>query len=197
MARVKCLECGKEISDQASTCPSCGMPRQATVKVEPKKKKVSSAISALRRRSSVKLSRVLPAVVVAMASAFFTGRNWPASSSERPLEVKCLVEAVKNQLAAVEASQREQGQAPLFELKDFEMEIQYVVRNSGGAKAEVVGIGTSLDSASERVQKLRLRWEGLGTQYEEIDPSLSVDLPEVKATIDSRRPTIGLDTCRA
>tara|TARA_B100000579_G_scaffold163484_1_gene132739 strand:+ start:231 stop:503 length:273 start_codon:yes stop_codon:yes gene_type:complete len=26
MALIKCEECGKEISDKASTCPSCGSP---------------------------------------------------------------------------------------------------------------------------------------------------------------------------
>ena len=26
MALIKCVECGKEISDKASACPSCGVP---------------------------------------------------------------------------------------------------------------------------------------------------------------------------
>jgi rRNA maturation endonuclease Nob1 len=26
MALIKCTECGKEISDKAKTCPSCGAP---------------------------------------------------------------------------------------------------------------------------------------------------------------------------
>ena len=26
MALIKCKECGKEISDQATTCPNCGCP---------------------------------------------------------------------------------------------------------------------------------------------------------------------------
>lgn len=30
MALIACSECGKEISDQASTCPHCGCPRLAT-----------------------------------------------------------------------------------------------------------------------------------------------------------------------
>ena len=29
MALIKCSECGKEISDKASVCPSCGMPLQS------------------------------------------------------------------------------------------------------------------------------------------------------------------------
>lgn len=29
MALIKCPECGKEISDKASNCPSCGYPIEA------------------------------------------------------------------------------------------------------------------------------------------------------------------------
>ncbi|WP_278974864.1 zinc ribbon domain-containing protein [Alistipes finegoldii] len=36
MSLVKCPECGKEISNQAASCPNCGMPmQQATVKPVP------------------------------------------------------------------------------------------------------------------------------------------------------------------
>ena len=31
MALIKCPECGKEISDRASTCPNCGCPVKADV----------------------------------------------------------------------------------------------------------------------------------------------------------------------
>jgi len=82
-------------------------------------------------------STALLGVFVTGASAFLLGQNWRSTVvGDRPLEVKCLVEAVKSQLVATERSQQKQGSPPLFELKDFEMEIQYVVRNSGGVKAE-------------------------------------------------------------
>ena len=38
MALIKCSECGKEISDQASACPSCGFP----LPKPPKKEKTKS-----------------------------------------------------------------------------------------------------------------------------------------------------------
>ena len=124
-------------------------------------------------------------VMIAAGVMDFT-RHAPTqlSTSERPLEVRELIEAVSEQLAAVDASRREKNLLPLFQLRDFEMEINYVVRNSGGAKAEVVGIGTNLDTVNERVQKLHLRWDAVGSQKREIkstiDPN-SIDLS--KATV--------------
>lgn len=36
MALIKCLECGKEISEQALSCPHCGCPIKSTLKVKKK-----------------------------------------------------------------------------------------------------------------------------------------------------------------
>lgn len=40
MALIKCPECGKEISDKASSCPSCGYPINST-KVETEQDRVN------------------------------------------------------------------------------------------------------------------------------------------------------------
>lgn len=43
MAMIKCPECGKEISENAKSCPNCGNPMNSTSKLEnskPKKKKL-------------------------------------------------------------------------------------------------------------------------------------------------------------
>lgn len=34
MAMMKCVECGKEISDQARTCPNCGHPSDREAKMQ-------------------------------------------------------------------------------------------------------------------------------------------------------------------
>lgn len=109
----------------------------------------------------------------------------PQSPAERPLEVKELIEAVSEQLAAVDVSRREKGLLPLFKLRDFEMEINFVVRNSGGAKAEVVGIGTNLDAATERVQKLHLRWDAITTQNSKV--AQSIDASAIDSLIGGKK----------
>lgn len=40
MALIKCPECGKEISDKASSCPSCGYPIN-NIKVETEQDRVN------------------------------------------------------------------------------------------------------------------------------------------------------------
>ena len=42
MALIKCKECGKDISDQAASCPNCGAP---TAKTIPKKEQKTSPIT--------------------------------------------------------------------------------------------------------------------------------------------------------
>lgn len=39
MALIKCADCGKEISDEAVVCPSCGKPNNETQKAEAEKEK--------------------------------------------------------------------------------------------------------------------------------------------------------------
>ena len=39
MSLIKCPECGKEVSDQASSCPNCGCPLKEEQKIETKEKK--------------------------------------------------------------------------------------------------------------------------------------------------------------
>lgn len=38
MSMIKCSECGKDVSDKASTCPSCGTPLSAKAAPKPKKR---------------------------------------------------------------------------------------------------------------------------------------------------------------
>lgn len=130
-------------------------------------------------RPRVLVLTILGFAAMAAGVTFFV-RNAPMqlSPKERPLEVKELIEAVSQQLAEVDASRRNKKMLPLFALRDFEMEINYVVRNAGGAKAEVVGIGTNLDTVSERVQKLRLRWDAVPAQKSEIPPSIDMSAIE-------------------
>ena len=129
--------------------------------------------------SRMRVVVVGPLIAVALAGGFLLGRRPPALLSEQPLDVRCLIEAVTVELAAAEAAQRRENRMALFQLEDFEMEINYVARNSGTLKAEVVGVGTNLDGGSERVQKLLLRWAAIPNREESVPP-LSLDVLEGK-----------------
>lgn len=62
MALIKCPECGKEISDKASSCPNCGCP------IEIQKTEVSSNISdqPITGQTSKKLNKKIIPIVIAL-----------------------------------------------------------------------------------------------------------------------------------
>lgn len=45
MALVYCRECGKQISDQALSCPACGAPQRATSQVIRTEREVSQVLT--------------------------------------------------------------------------------------------------------------------------------------------------------
>ena len=74
-----------------------------------------------------------------------------------------LVRQVKKELLALEDSMVKHNENALFQLKDFEMEINFVVRENTSAKIqgnyEVVAVEGSKDYSNEKVQKIILHWE--------------------------------------
>ena len=64
MALIKCIECGKEISDKASTCPNCGCP----VSVAENKENRSSEREESNVKSLTKKANGFPRRIVAIFS---------------------------------------------------------------------------------------------------------------------------------
>lgn len=123
----------------------------------------------LSRDSLIRLSgSLLVAVAGAMAATWYVTRSINVDrgliSGGRPLEIKDLIEQVRSELVATEVAMRKRNELPLFKLKDFEMEINYVIRSGSVVKTEVVGVGTDLSLDKERVQKLTLRWAACPTR---------------------------------
>jgi hypothetical protein len=76
------------------------------------------------------------------------------------LGIQELITGVKDELTKTEKARREKGEAPLFELQSFDLEISFVVRastkQSGGANYQVLTVDSALETGSEKIQKLRL-----------------------------------------
>jgi len=87
------------------------------------------------------------------------------------VEVKDLIREVKTELVAADKEMIKNGEAALFQLRDFEMEIQFVVRRSGDLRAEVVGVGGGAGASSESVQKLKLHWDVVPPRAGSVPPS--------------------------
>lgn len=127
----------------------------------------------------IKLWQCLVAVLAILLAVNFLQRL----TETQHLEVKDLIRKVKDELVAADLEAIHKREAPLFVLKDFEMEIQFVVRRSGDLKAEVVGVGGAAGVGSESVQKLKLHWD--------IAPPRNGSVPPTESSSKAADVTIG------
>ncbi|MCU0709548.1 MAG: hypothetical protein MUF23_14765 [Pirellula sp.] len=137
----------------------------------------------------------LVAVLVVAILVMFPnlGRQRTSLADDEPLEVKTLIRKVKEELQAAEFERVNQKELPLLQLQDFEMEINFVVRNAGGVRAEVVGIGSNIDLATEKVQKLKLHWTAVPATQKSVAPGdfskqPDVDIPAEPVTPGGKAP---------
>jgi hypothetical protein len=81
------------------------------------------------------------------------------------LGVYDLIRGVKNELAKADSARVFNNEAPLFKLKDLEMEISFVVREqktiSGETKFELITVEATNESENLNTQKLKLHWDAI------------------------------------
>lgn len=68
MALIKCSECGKEISDKASSCPNCGAPVACTNAIEPSKQPQVKPVKEKKKGSCLKTLLIAIAVFILFCS---------------------------------------------------------------------------------------------------------------------------------
>lgn len=66
MALIKCPECGKEISDKASSCPSCGCPLGFSVSAT---EKVVAADESTPKKQRINIKKLLPIIIAVVVVA--------------------------------------------------------------------------------------------------------------------------------
>jgi hypothetical protein len=102
-----------------------------------------------------------------------------ATDNATRLGVQELIERVKSELVATERKRVEANEAPLFILQDFELEINFVVKENSTQKGDfdfkVVTVGSAADYGSENTQKVKLRMTAVQPQQHETPPSDSTD----------------------
>ena len=134
-----------------------------------------SAFASLQKllEKPLPLGRVLLLVLLTVLLVYWSQRHAldrPLVGPGQSLEIKNLIRKVKQELGEAEAEAIRNNELPLFKLEEFEMEINYVIRASGGLKAEVVSVGGSSEVGTEKVQKLRLRWSAVAPEQRIIKP---------------------------
>ena len=89
-------------------------------------------------------------------------------SPDQGLGVTELIKRVRDELAASEKDIQTHNEAALFEVKRFDLEISFVVTASstvqGGFDYKVVTADSHSDTGSQRVQKLTLHFDAIGSK---------------------------------
>ena len=88
------------------------------------------------------------------------GRDQPSG-----LGIKELIQNVKLELQETERQAREQNQSALFLLKDFDLEVKFVLqarsKGTAGVDYELVAIGSEMELGTERIHTIRLHMEAI------------------------------------
>ena len=121
------------------------------------------ARSLLARKGPVYVVATLAAVALTpYVLAFLKPLVGPrgGSTQDEGLGIKELVAGVKEELVKSEEERILRGEAPLFIVKDLDLEISFVIRastkHSSGARFQVLVIDNELQTGAERIQKLTL-----------------------------------------
>jgi hypothetical protein len=132
--------------------------------------------------TSPKLDLILASgIIVLLVLLIYSYRkqNLAEKDTSARLGVKELIEKVKSELVATEKKRIESNEAPLFLLKDFELEINFVVKEGttqkGDVDFKVVTVGGTSDYTTEQTQKIKLVMTAVPPQPEKALPTDSTD----------------------
>jgi hypothetical protein len=145
--------------------------------------------------SQPKLDIIIAVGIIFLLLVMLYNHRRVASASAKDsaeLGVQDLIEKVKSELIKTEQSRVDAGQAPLFELKDFELEISFVVKTSdkesGKAEFEVVTVGGETEFSSEKIQKIKLHMTAVQPQLRQAASSTAPPAVEDSAIISDPPP---------
>jgi hypothetical protein len=98
-----------------------------------------------------------------------------------PLGIDVLAEKVRFELEKLETWRQSNGKAALFELKDFDLEVSFVVKKSkkvkGDLEAEVITVGGEAEHSKEATQKVVLHMGVIPAETVKIAPASHIDVP--------------------
>lgn len=127
----------------------------------------AGSLATIRRlfRARLRLDFVLAIIVVVLVPYAFRYFNplkvdTAGYTNSDKLEIQELITKVEHELAQTEEARIKRGDAPVFYLRDFDLEVSFVVRassgQSGSARFEVLTVDNNIQTGLERVQKLTL-----------------------------------------
>lgn len=138
-------------------------------------------------RNSVLIASVAILLLLLSYQSWRPAQLIATGSSE--LGIKDLILKVKKELAETERD-RPINEAALFKLRDFELEVNFIVKTrhaaSGKVDYEVVAVGADTEIGTERIQRIKLRMDA---HIQE--PGSQPPLPWPPASNTGKEVTIG------
>lgn len=117
----------------------------------------------LLQRALNMLRHPVPAylLVVAAIAGVFPWFDWTSSESTPELRISSIIRKVKEELVAADSARIAANEAALFSLRDFELDLSFVVRRTAEAKAgyELIALEANAGVETQQVQRIHLRWE--------------------------------------
>lgn len=110
---------------------------------------------------------LLIGIIILLLIALMIYNHWriAPNNPERVdgLGVRDLIEQVKSELKDAEKARIDKNEAALFKVKDFDLEINFVVGThstmSGGVNPPLIAVSANTEISSERIQKIKLHME--------------------------------------
>lgn len=132
----------------------------------------------------VSFANCIIAIVVCVALALGIDHyliNPSHEAESTPLGIDALAEKVRSELEKLETWRQSNGKAALFELKDFELEVSFVVKKSrkvkGELEAEVITVGGEAEHSKEATQKVVLHMGVIPAETLKIMPVGHINVP--------------------
>ena len=113
----------------------------------------------------MKIDEVLIAMVIVLLAALLIYKHWFGESKtageEQQLNIDNLISKVREELASTDLKLRAANQANMFQLEEFVLELNFIVKSgttaNAGLKTELIAIGADQEYSKEQVQKITLK----------------------------------------
>jgi hypothetical protein len=113
----------------------------------------------------MKVDEILIATVIVLLAALLIYKHWfgasKAPAEEQQLNIDNLISKVREELTKTDVKLRAANEANMFQLDEFVLELNFVVKSgttgNAGVKTELIAVGAGQEYTEEQVQKITLK----------------------------------------
>ena len=136
----------------------------------------------------MKLDEILILGAIALLAAIFVYKHWLSPTKgpvqEQQLNIDNLIGKVREELARTDMKLREANEANMFQLDEFVLELNFVVKSgttgNAGVKTELIAVGAGQEYSEEQVQKITLKMSVPEARHDTL----------TRGTVEHRKPPL-------